>query len=83
MKLSRAYVQHFPEALRIHSQLNYTYYGITQKNRNRLLGKCPGVDGIKTGHVYESGYNFIVTAKRGDHGNRRAAWSQNAQYKAS
>ncbi|MGD0276490.1 MAG: D-alanyl-D-alanine carboxypeptidase family protein [Syntrophales bacterium] len=66
MKLSRAYIQHYPEALGIHSQAHYTYYGITQRNRNRLLGTCPGVDGVKTGHIFEAGYNIIVTAKRGD-----------------
>jgi D-alanyl-D-alanine carboxypeptidase (penicillin-binding protein 5/6) len=66
MKLSRAYIRRFPEALGIHAMQTYTYHGITQKNRNRLLGKCPGVDGLKTGFVCEAGYHIIVTAKRGD-----------------
>jgi D-alanyl-D-alanine carboxypeptidase len=65
-KLSLAYLQRFPEALRFHSMQIYTYNGVTQHNRNRLLGKCPGVDGIKTGWVCASGYNLVTTAKRGD-----------------
>jgi D-alanyl-D-alanine carboxypeptidase len=65
-RLSLAYLQRFPEALRIHSMQHFTYNGVTQHNRNRLLGKCPGVDGIKTGWVAASGYNLVATAKRGD-----------------
>jgi D-alanyl-D-alanine carboxypeptidase len=65
-KLSLAYLQRFPESLRFHSMQTYTYNGVTQHNRNRLLGTCPGVDGIKTGWVCASGYNLVTTAKRGD-----------------
>ena len=38
---------------------------VTQKNTNILLGKYEGVDGLKTGHIDESGYNFAATAQRG------------------
>ena len=65
-KLSLAYLRRFPESLRIHSLQTYTYNGVTQHNRNRLLGHCPGVDGIKTGWIRASGYNLLATAKRGD-----------------
>jgi D-alanyl-D-alanine carboxypeptidase len=65
-KLSLAYLRRFPESLRIHSLQTYTYNGVTQHNRNRLLGHCPGVDGIKTGWIAASGYNLLATAKRGD-----------------
>lgn len=41
---------------------------IFQKNTNPLLGEMEGVDGIKTGFIYESGYNLALTAKR--NGNR-------------
>jgi len=37
---------------------------ITQTNRNTLLGKFEGVDGLKTGFIQESGYNIALTAKR-------------------
>lgn len=39
---------------------------IHQDNRNILLKTFPGVDGLKTGFIYESGYNLALTAKRGD-----------------
>jgi D-alanyl-D-alanine carboxypeptidase (penicillin-binding protein 5/6) len=38
---------------------------IVQYNRNTLLGKFEGVDGLKTGYIDESGYNIALTAKRG------------------
>ncbi len=65
-KLSMAYLRRFPDALSIHSMQCYTYNSRTHHNANRLLGKCPGVDGIKTGFVCASGYNIAATAKRGD-----------------
>lgn len=37
---------------------------ITQHNTNKLLGKIPGCDGLKTGYIDESGYNISVTAQR-------------------
>lgn len=39
---------------------------ITQANRNGLLKSYPGADGIKTGFIGASGYNFVATAKRDD-----------------
>ncbi len=38
---------------------------IYQRNTNPLLGVLDGCDGIKTGFIYESGYNLALTAKRG------------------
>ncbi len=35
---------------------------ITQGNRNPLLGKVPGADGLKTGHTQEAGYGFTGSA---------------------
>jgi len=39
---------------------------IVQHNRNDLLKLFPGVDGLKTGFIYESGFNIALTAKRDD-----------------
>jgi len=39
---------------------------ITQENRNNLLKTFPGVDGLKTGYIDESGYNIALTAQRND-----------------
>ena len=35
---------------------------ITQGNRNPLLGKVAGADGLKTGHTEEAGYGFTGSA---------------------
>jgi D-alanyl-D-alanine carboxypeptidase (penicillin-binding protein 5/6) len=35
---------------------------ITQQNRNPILGKGPGADGLKTGHTDEAGYGFTGSA---------------------
>jgi D-alanyl-D-alanine carboxypeptidase (penicillin-binding protein 5/6) len=35
---------------------------ITQANRNPLLGRIPGADGLKTGHTDEAGYGFTGSA---------------------
>ncbi|HEX6374325.1 MAG TPA: D-alanyl-D-alanine carboxypeptidase family protein [Allosphingosinicella sp.] len=38
---------------------------ITQGNRNPLLGKVEGADGLKTGHTAEAGYGFTGSAEQG------------------
>lgn len=65
-RLSISYLRRHPEALHLHSMTSYTYGNSTHHNANKLLGTCPGVDGIKTGFVCASGYNLAATAKRGD-----------------
>jgi D-alanyl-D-alanine carboxypeptidase (penicillin-binding protein 5/6) len=37
---------------------------ITQANRNPILGKIAGADGIKTGHTDEAGYGFTGSAEQ-------------------
>jgi D-alanyl-D-alanine carboxypeptidase (penicillin-binding protein 5/6) len=62
--LARRYIEDHPEALALHSTTEFEYNGIRQGNRNTLLQKNIGVDGLKTGHVEESGYHLLATAKR-------------------
>ena len=38
---------------------------ITQGNRNPILGRIPGADGLKTGHTEEAGYGFTGSATQG------------------
>lgn len=66
VRLARAYVNDFPDALQLHSTTSYTYNGITQYNRNGLLGTFQGADGLKTGYIDEAGYNLVATAKRNE-----------------
>ena len=35
-----------------------------QRNRNSLLGRLEGVDGLKTGYIDEAGFNIALTAER-------------------
>jgi D-alanyl-D-alanine carboxypeptidase (penicillin-binding protein 5/6) len=62
--LSKRYIEDHPETLALHSTVEYTYNGIKQGNRNTLLQKNIGVDGLKTGHLGEAGYHLVATAKR-------------------
>ena len=62
--LAQHYIQDHPEALVLHSTTEYEYNKIRQYNRNTLLQKNIGVDGLKTGHVEEAGYHLAATAKR-------------------
>jgi D-alanyl-D-alanine carboxypeptidase (penicillin-binding protein 5/6) len=62
--LAKRYLEDHPESLAYHSTTEYEHNGIRQGNRNTLLQKNIGVDGLKTGHVEESGYHLLATAKR-------------------
>jgi serine-type D-Ala-D-Ala carboxypeptidase (penicillin-binding protein 5/6) len=44
----------------------FRWNGVTQPNRNPLLGAVEGADGLKTGHTDEAGYCLAGTAKRGE-----------------
>lgn len=61
-KLVRAMITEFPDYYRWHAIREYTYNGIRQYNRNRLLGRMPGVDGVKTGHTEDAGYCLVASA---------------------
>ena len=37
---------------------------IVQANRNPILGRFDGADGLKTGHTREAGYCFLGSAER-------------------
>ena len=39
---------------------------VTLRNTDTLLGRYKGADGLKTGYIDESGYNFAATAQRGN-----------------
>jgi len=64
--LSRALIKEFPEFMPYFATKEFTYNGIRQMNRNPLIYKDMGADGLKTGYTEESGYGLVATAKRGD-----------------
>lgn len=66
-KLGRALIYDLPEEYSVYSQKEFTFNGIKQYNRNRLLwDKSLNVDGIKTGHLSQVGYNLVASAVSGN-----------------
>ena len=64
--LASAIIRDFPEYYSLYSLKEFTYNGIKQPNRNRLLYMDPSVDGMKTGHTSSAGYCLVSTARRGE-----------------
>ncbi|MBQ9219851.1 serine hydrolase [Succinivibrio sp.] len=61
--LGRATIRDLPDEYPLYSQKDFTFNGIKQMNRNRLLwDKSINVDGIKTGHLSQVGYNLVTSA---------------------
>ncbi len=64
--LARHLIHDFPEYYHYFSETEFTYNDIHQPNRNRLLHRGIGVDGLKTGHTEGAGYGIVNSAKQGD-----------------
>jgi D-alanyl-D-alanine carboxypeptidase (penicillin-binding protein 5/6) len=62
--MSSALIRNFPEHYKWYSDKEFTYNGITQHNRNKLLWRDNSVDGLKTGHTEEAGFCLSASAKR-------------------
>ena len=57
-------IRRFPEYYPIYSETKFTYNKIKQGNRNPLLYKNMGADGLKTGHTEAAGYGLTASAVR-------------------
>lgn len=57
-------IEDFPEFYHYYSETEFTYNDIRQRNRNPLLYKGIGADGLKTGHTEEAGYGLTASAVR-------------------
>lgn len=64
LTLSERLKNDFPEQYKVFNQTYYKYNGIRQPNRNGLLRRGVGVDGLKTGHVEEEGFHIATSAER-------------------
>ncbi|MFI4937254.1 MAG: D-alanyl-D-alanine carboxypeptidase family protein [Candidatus Berkiellales bacterium] len=62
--LARAMIAEFPETYKIYSEKWFTFNGIKQPNRNRLLWREPYIDGIKTGHSSTAGYCLTASGQK-------------------
>ncbi|MEK9959795.1 MAG: D-alanyl-D-alanine carboxypeptidase family protein [Pelagibacteraceae bacterium] len=70
-KMSSYMIFEYPELYKMYAEKKFTWdrtggAPITQGNRNPLLYKNIGSDGLKTGHLENSGYSLAGTIKRGD-----------------
>ena len=63
-RLARMEIDKFPQYYKFYSEREMTWNGITQQNRNPLLGSLDGADGLKTGHLEISGYGLTASAER-------------------
>jgi serine-type D-Ala-D-Ala carboxypeptidase (penicillin-binding protein 5/6) len=64
--LAERTIRDFPDYYRFYGEKEFTYNGIKQGNRNPLLYKNVGADGLKTGHTKEAGYGLTASAKQGE-----------------
>lgn len=70
-KLAKATIANHPDLYkRFYSKHSFTFGAtmdgrpITQENRDPLLGRVQGADGLKTGHTEEAGYGFTGSAEQ-------------------
>lgn len=57
-------IHDYPQFYHYEAEKDFTYNGIKQGNRNPLLYKDLGADGVKTGHTEEAGYSLVGSAVR-------------------
>lgn len=63
-KLAQKLIVDFPHEYALYSMKEFTYNGITQPNRNPLLYRNIGVDGIKTGFTDDGGYGLMASGEQ-------------------
>ncbi len=63
-QLTRYLIEVFPDYYKLFSEKVFEWGGHRQYNRDPLLGRYPGADGVKTGHTKESGYGMVASAVR-------------------
>ena len=63
--LGAALIRDVPDEYKLYDIKSFTYNGIKQYNRNGLLWDTSmHVDGIKTGHTKDAGYNLVASATK-------------------
>ena len=62
--LAQRTIEDFPGLYPYYAETTFTYSGIRQENRNPLLNKRTGADGLKTGHTEASGYGLTASVER-------------------
>ena len=62
--LSQRIIEDFPDYYPLFAEKTFTHSGIKQSNRNPLLYRDVGADGLKTGYTEASGYGLAASAIR-------------------
>jgi D-alanyl-D-alanine carboxypeptidase len=62
LRLMRDFPQYYP----YFRSTSFVFKGRLIRGHNRLVGRFPGTDGIKTGYVNASGFNLVTSTKRGE-----------------
>ncbi|MEE9299805.1 MAG: D-alanyl-D-alanine carboxypeptidase family protein [Alphaproteobacteria bacterium] len=65
-QISHHLIHDFPDHYPLFAELEFTYSGIRQGNRNPLLYKGLGADGLKTGYTEASGYGLAASVVQND-----------------
>jgi D-alanyl-D-alanine carboxypeptidase len=63
--LARAIQDRFPQYYHYFSTPSFVFRGNVIRNHNHLLGRVPGLDGMKTGYIRASGFNIVTSVRRG------------------
>lgn len=64
--LARALLEDFPDLRGLFAEEEFTFNGIRQFNRNRLMRRDAWIDGLKTGYTASAGYCVALSAVRDD-----------------
>ncbi len=62
--LARALIRDFPDYYKYYAIKEFSYNSIKQYNRNTLLWRDIGADGVKTGHTESAGFCLVSSALR-------------------
>ena len=62
--LAQALITEYPQSYQFYSEKYFSYNGINQPNRNKLLFRDKTVDGVKTGHTQEAGYCLVASSEK-------------------
>lgn len=65
-KMSQYLINNYPEYYHLFSETEFEWSGIKQSNRNPMLYKDIGADGLKTGHLSVSGFGLAASAKNNE-----------------
>ena len=65
-KMSQYLINNYPDYYHLFSETEFEWSGIKQSNRNPMLYKDIGADGLKTGHLSVSGFGLAASAKNNE-----------------